>query len=103
VLLHENKIYLAYTQVRELRELTRDGVRRALISGNLALAVSTDGVKFEPASGTLPLIRQPAGYFAAGGSGPSLFVEGGRLRLYFGGLSSLETPGFSIGLVTLSR
>ncbi|MCS6913471.1 MAG: hypothetical protein RMK29_04160 [Myxococcales bacterium] len=103
VLVREGRFYLAYTQVHEPAEPSRDGIRRAIVSGSLGLAVSQDGVTFESASGPWPLLAPNRDFLRGGSFSPALVEEQGHLRLYFGALSNLDTPAFSIGRADLMQ
>lgn len=103
VLFKDGTYYLAYTQVKDPPERSRLGVRRALLTGSLGLATSSDGVSFEVVSGQKPLLQLNRGFFAGGSTGPSLYEDVGGLHLFFGALSDLADPNFTIGRADITR
>ena len=97
VILRDGQFVMAYTAVRQVPDKSRDSIRKALTTGSVGLAVSTDGTRFTPATvGDAPLIGRVSGgtYRSQGAASPSLFADpNGGVIAYFGGL--LESSGIS--------
>jgi hypothetical protein len=94
---------MAYTAVRTPATKDRTGVRTALTTGAVGIAVSTDGMNFtNAAAGGASLIEPASGSsYSEGASAPSLYTTGSggtTIQLYFGGLINQGTSGtfFSI-------
>lgn len=105
-----NGVYLlAYTAVKNVPTKSRDGVRRALSTGSVGLAVSADGKNFQP--GTRdggPLVAPVStsfNYRSSGCGAPSLYLDGMVLRGYLAGLLDQSTQGtyYSMGDMNLNQ
>ena len=82
-------------------------LRKALSTGSVGLAVSSDGKNFQPGTRDgLPLVsRLPAPSYSSAGSGsPSIYLEGTALRGFFAGLSD-DSQGtyYSMADMTLTK
>lgn len=79
---------LTYTEVGTPATKSRLGVRKALTSGSVGVAVSKDGINFSYA-GVNPsglILRASGTSYSEGGGAPSLYASGTALKLYFTGL-----------------
>lgn len=107
VVVQDNVYILAYTAVRNPATKSREGVRKALSTGSVGLAVSSDGKNFQPGTrdGSALVSRLPAPSYSSAGSGsPSLYLDGTVLRGFFAGLSD-DTNGtyYSMSDMTLTK
>ncbi len=87
---------LAYTAVGTAATQDRLGVRTALTTGSVGLAVSTDGGQTftNDAQNMTALIQHASGTnYSEGASAPSLYTVGSNVQLYFGGLIDEQGVG----------
>lgn len=107
VILRDGQFVMAYTAVRQVPEKTRESIRKALTTGSVGLAVSTDGTRFTPATvGDAPLIARVGGstYRSQGATSPSLFADTNGVIAYFGALLEASNISyFNIGRADLSE
>jgi hypothetical protein len=104
-----NGVYLlAYTAVKNPPTKARDGIRRALATGSVGLAVSSDGKNFQPGTRDNELVfpvTTSANYRSSGCSSPSLYLDNMALRGYLAGLSDSPSQGtyYSLGDMTITQ
>ena len=96
VLYRNGQWVMAYTAVKTVPTKSRDGIRQALTSGAIGVAVSADGINWVPGTPTATsAITRIGTYRSEGASSPCLYEDGSAVRSYFGGLVIEQGTGFN--------